>query len=97
MKRRHDVAPDDKRGIGSFNMAEPAKSIHGLFTGISLFIWFVGLGGILVGTTAWEVALLASIAGLLSNIVFPDWGRWSGADDVAFDRFAEFALLLAAR
>jgi len=50
----------------------------------SYLIWFVGLGGILVGTTAWEVALLASIAGLLSNIVFPDWGRWSGADDVAF-------------
>jgi putative ABC transport system permease protein len=49
VKRRHDVSPDDKRGVGSFNMAEPAKQINGLFTGISVFIWFVGLGTLTAG------------------------------------------------
>jgi putative ABC transport system permease protein len=49
VKRRHDVAPDDNRGVNSFNMAEPAKRITGLFTGISVFIWFVGLGTLTAG------------------------------------------------
>jgi len=49
LKRRHDVAPDDKRGINSFNMAEPAKAINGLFTGITVFVWFVGLGTLTAG------------------------------------------------
>jgi putative ABC transport system permease protein len=49
VKRRHEVTPEDKRGIGSFNMAEPAKRINGLFTGITVFIWFVGLGTLMAG------------------------------------------------
>jgi len=49
IKRRHEVSPDDNRGIGSFNMAEPAKRITGLFTGINVFIWFVGLGTLMAG------------------------------------------------
>ena len=48
-KRRHGVAPDDKRGVGSFNMAEPAMRINGLFIGINVFIWFVGLGTLAAG------------------------------------------------
>jgi len=49
IKRRHIVAPDDKRGINSFNMAEPAKMVNGLFLGINAFIWFVGLGTLAAG------------------------------------------------
>jgi putative ABC transport system permease protein len=49
VKRRHDVSPDDNRGVNSFNMAEPAKRINGLFTGITVFIWFVGLGTLMAG------------------------------------------------
>jgi len=49
VKRRHDVSPDDTRGVNSFNMAEPAQRITGLFTGISVFIWFVGLGTLTAG------------------------------------------------
>jgi putative ABC transport system permease protein len=48
-KRRHDVAPDDKRGINSFNMALPARNVNGLFIGINVFIWFVGLGTLTAG------------------------------------------------
>jgi putative ABC transport system permease protein len=48
-KRRHSVAPDDKRGIDSFNMAGPARNVNGLFIGINVFIWFVGLGTLTAG------------------------------------------------
>ena len=49
LKRRHSVAPDDRRAIRSFNMAEPAKMVQGLFLGINGFIWFVGLGTLMAG------------------------------------------------
>ena len=49
MKRRHSVSPDDKRAIRSFNMAEPAKMVNGLFFGINAIIWFVGLGTLMAG------------------------------------------------
>jgi len=49
VKRRRDVAPEDKRGITSFNMAEPATRVNGLFIGINVFVWFVGLGTLMAG------------------------------------------------
>jgi len=49
MKRRHEVAPQDIRGIGSFNMAEPMQRVTGLFIGIDVFMWFVGLGTLTAG------------------------------------------------
>jgi len=49
VKRRHSVSPEDQRGISSFNMALPAKNINGLFLGITVFIWFVGLGTLTAG------------------------------------------------
>ena len=48
-KRRHDVAPDDKRGVNSFNMALPSRNVNALFIGINVFIWFVGLGTLTAG------------------------------------------------
>jgi len=48
-KRRHGVAPDDRRGVNSFNMAMPAKNVNGLFIAINVFIWFVGLGTLAAG------------------------------------------------
>jgi putative ABC transport system permease protein len=49
LKRRFSVSPEDRRAIDVFNMAEPAKRMTGLFTGINLFIWFVGLGTLTAG------------------------------------------------
>jgi putative ABC transport system permease protein len=48
-RRRHGVAPDDKRGVNSFNMAVPARNVNGLFIAIDVFIWFVGLGTLTAG------------------------------------------------
>ena len=49
MKRRHDVSADDNRGINSFNIEEPMQRVTGLFIGINVFIWFVGLGTLTAG------------------------------------------------
>ena len=50
VKRRHDVAPEDKRGINSFNMADAgAKSRLGCSRASTAFIWFVGLGTLIAG------------------------------------------------
>jgi len=49
LQRRHSVSPDDKRAVRSFNMAEPAKMVNGLFIGINAIIWFVGLGTLAAG------------------------------------------------
>jgi putative ABC transport system permease protein len=49
LKRRHSVSPEDRRAIDAFNMAEPAKRVTGLFVGINVFIWFVGLGTLTAG------------------------------------------------
>lgn len=49
LQRRHSVSPEDKRAIRSFNMAEPAKMVNGLFFGINAIIWFVGLGTLMAG------------------------------------------------
>jgi putative ABC transport system permease protein len=49
LKRRHDVSPQDMRGVNSFNMAEPMKRVNGLFIGINVFMWFVGLGTLMAG------------------------------------------------
>jgi hypothetical protein len=50
----------------------------------SYLIWFICLGAILVGSVAWEMSVLASISGLLSNVVLTDWSTWSAADDLVF-------------
>lgn len=49
LKQRHEVSPEDRRAIRSFNMAEPAERVHGLFLGINGFLWFVGLGTLMAG------------------------------------------------
>ena len=49
LKQRHQIAPEDRRAINAFNMAEPAKAVAGLFWAINGFIWFVGLGTLTAG------------------------------------------------
>ncbi len=46
---RHDIHPDDRRAIGSWNSSKEFRSIVGLFTGIRIFLWIVGLGTLLAG------------------------------------------------
>ncbi len=49
LRERHNVAPDDPRGIGGFNLEEEFNKVQTLFVGINAFLWFVGIGTLLAG------------------------------------------------
>jgi putative ABC transport system permease protein len=49
LRTRHKVAPDDRRGIGSFNLAKEYAKVQGLFNGIRLLMWVVGMGTLTAG------------------------------------------------
>lgn len=49
LKERHSIAPDDRQAIGSFNIEVEWKKYMGLFTGIQVLTWIVGIGTLLAG------------------------------------------------
>ncbi len=49
VKRRHSIDPDDDQAIGHFNVEEQFKKVQGLFIGINVLIWLVGIGTLLAG------------------------------------------------
>lgn len=49
LRERHNIHPDDERGIGSENVAEEFAQISGLFLGIKVIVWVVGIGSLLAG------------------------------------------------
>lgn len=49
LKKRHDVHPLDDQAIGHENVEEQFNKINGLFRGIDLLIWIVGIGTLLAG------------------------------------------------
>ena len=49
LKERHKVAPDDMKAIGHWNMAVEFNKLSGLFLGIRILVWIVGLGTLLAG------------------------------------------------
>jgi putative ABC transport system permease protein len=46
---RHNMSPDDSKALGSFNSGKAVQKFVALFTGISIFIWVVGIGTIIAG------------------------------------------------
>ncbi len=49
LRKRHRIHPDDPQGVRSDNIEEEFKEVNGLFTGISLTVWVVGIGSLLAG------------------------------------------------
>lgn len=49
IKERHKIAPDDEQAIGHWNMEVQYKKMNGLFDGINMLIWFVGIGTLIAG------------------------------------------------
>jgi putative ABC transport system permease protein len=49
LKERHHVAPDDVQAIGSFNIEVEYIKYSGLFNGIQILTWIVGIGTLLAG------------------------------------------------
>ncbi len=49
LKDRHRIHPDDQQGVRSDNIEEEFREINGLFFGIRLIVWIVGIGSLLAG------------------------------------------------
>ncbi|MFK8104099.1 MAG: ABC transporter permease [Saprospiraceae bacterium] len=49
LKSRHDISPEDNRGIWSENVEEQFREIMALFFGIKFITWFVGIGSLFAG------------------------------------------------
>jgi putative ABC transport system permease protein len=49
LANRHSIHPDDNRARGSFNLDEEFKKMKGLFNGIEILIWIVGVGTLFAG------------------------------------------------
>ncbi|MFL5728221.1 MAG: ABC transporter permease [Cytophagaceae bacterium] len=46
---RHNMSPDDYKALGGWNSGKEVKKFTALFSGISYFIWVVGIGTIIAG------------------------------------------------
>lgn len=49
LMERHKVHPEDISAVGSNNLQKEFSQINGLFTGISAFMWLVGIGTLVAG------------------------------------------------
>lgn len=68
LKRRHKVAPEDERGIGSWNAEKLFLKVQGLFYVLAFFIWLVGAGTIVAGIVSVSNIMLIIVKERTSEI-----------------------------
>ena len=61
IKQRHDISPTDEDAINSFNLTELFKAFKGLFFGIHVLIWIVGLGTLMSGVIGVSNIMLVTV------------------------------------
>ena len=61
LKQRHDISPTDNEAIESFNLTEIFKAFKGLFFGIHILIWIVGLGTLISGVIGVSNIMLVTV------------------------------------
>ena len=49
LKQRHNISPDDRSAVRSFNLVKQGNKVNALLTAIKVFIWFVGIGTLTAG------------------------------------------------
>jgi putative ABC transport system permease protein len=49
LRERHTIAPDDERALGHFNLEKEFNKVTGLFAGIRILVWIVGIGTLAAG------------------------------------------------
>lgn len=49
IKKRHSIAPTDEQAIRSVNIEKQFQQMSGLFTGIAILTWIVGIGTLMAG------------------------------------------------
>jgi putative ABC transport system permease protein len=57
----HTFDPDDQRAIGIWNRLENYMEAMGIFNGISLFIWIIGIGTLLAGIISISNIMLITV------------------------------------
>ncbi len=68
LKERHKVHPDDDVALGSFNVEKEFNQMKGLFGGIDLLIWIVGIGTLLAGVIGVSNIMLVIVKERTSEI-----------------------------
>ena len=61
IKERHDIAPTDETAIESFNLSEIFGAFKGMFLGIHILIWIVGLGTLMSGIIGVSNIMLVTV------------------------------------
>ena len=61
IKQRHDISPTDNEAIQSFDLSEIFKAFKGLFFGIHILIWIVGLGTLMSGIIGVSNIMLVTV------------------------------------
>lgn len=61
LAERHKVSPDDKDALGSWNTQKEFGQFQGVFTGINLFTWAVGIGTLIAGIVGVSNIMLVSV------------------------------------
>ena len=61
LKERHDIAPTDENAIASFDLSEIFNAFKGLFLGIHILIWIVGLGTLMSGIIGVSNIMLVTV------------------------------------
>ncbi|MBR1928170.1 MAG: ABC transporter permease [Paludibacteraceae bacterium] len=61
LKSLHNVAPDDKKAIWSWNMSEELKSINYLTMGLTALVWLIGLGTLISGAVGVSNIMLVTV------------------------------------
>lgn len=49
IQKRHRIHPEDKSAVGSFNLEKEFEKFQGLFLGIRVLVWVVGIGTLFAG------------------------------------------------
>lgn len=61
LKARHRIAPEDQQAIGSFNLEREYRKLTGLFNGIRIFLWMVGIGTLMAGVVSVSNVMLITV------------------------------------
>lgn len=61
LKQLHQISPEDKKAVGSFDMSSVFKMINAIATGIYALIWLIGLGTLISGAVGVSNIMLVTV------------------------------------
>ncbi len=61
IRENHDISPTDTKAVGSQNIELQFKIFNGVFTGVSILMWVVGMGALLSGIIGISNIMLVTV------------------------------------